>query len=1242
MYPMEPRTITKTSLTRFLFAASLLSLLASPLLAVVPAQSKGEFEALTRHFPELAQGRQVAPFATVAPRLPQRARWQAATTAGGTLYFDVHSGEAALVKELPQPWIPGAGNTLTRADVAAVLGRPVTEIDEAILTDLGARFLTANGARLNVPISELAPRPPRRVGEQLWVVTYEHRPGGVLVATSRLTLVIGHGNLILWGSEGLAPMTAPPAAGITSAEARATVERYVGWDAGRDRLVSAPRRLYLLVATGAGALDPGVAGRRHHAVWELMLERRGELGTWLVHVDAHSGEILTFADANRYAWVRGGVAPRTWNDREESRPLPWVDLGDGSFSSFEGLYAASAGRATASLDGALVTLRDHCGTPGSPRVDGQAAGHVDFGSGPPNAAGDADCRTNGVGLNGGEHNTHTARDAYYHISRIKEKGRRWLPEVPWLAAPHEVRVNLVDPTLANEGVCSAFWSPFGYNGFFREGPFNPEVRCFNTGEIAAILVHEAGHGLDYNDAQGPADRGTGEAYADVHALLEEHTSCLGEGFLDQNCGGFGLPCAACTGARDVDYRQHTDEEGTPWTEPFTPANFTGVFCPDDAFFPAGPCGKQVHCESLPATGAIWDLVNHALTERYDLATSWWIVERDWYLAMQIATSMFNCNLSTFASDGCAATSWFQAMLAADDDDGDLTNGTPHAGELYAAFADHAIACGTTEDAANRSSGSCPTLAAPSLTAVATTGGIELSWPAVPGAAGYSLLRNHGSCERGYLLHATLEPEVDGFFDAEVADHQPYSYRLVALGGEGGPHGSACNSPLSPCAKAEIHACPETIAAAPRLTSSEERKVEVHWAADGGCGGFNVYRQRGGCDSGEGFVPVATAAAGSSYVDEGVSGGLRWGYRIAPLDPTGSFEAGHSPCAEIVPRGACSEPPRFTPQLRAVDAMGFNCSVDLAWEAAEAVCPDQPLVYNLYRDTDDDFTPSPETLVASGLTTTSYQDVGMVPGAPYTYRVRAEALSGLGGGPAEGVEDANDERVSVLPSGPFGILLADDLEAGSGNWIIAAGPADTGTTTPWVLTTTDSQSPPTSFFVDNESHVKDQVIRTTEAFFIPAGTILRFWHRFHLELGHDGGVLEYSTDNDVTWWDILAADAPADGSGGNPTVPANEERFVSGGYNFGLSACCNTPLPERLAWSSDSEGWHQVVVDLADFVGREVRFRWRLGNDFSREEEGWWVDDIELLRANTCQPGNGLIFFDGFEAGTTFNWSAAFP
>lgn len=1131
--------------------------------------------------------------------------------AGTELYRDVATGEIALAKGPPVPLVPAGTRDAAAVEAAA------------------AAFLETHRELLTVPLAELRARGTRRAGT-LWVITWEHAPEGVVVEGSRLTLVVGHGNLILWGSEGITPLAEnvlrTPAIGPELA--RIALEHHVKWNAAIDGLLREPRLLYLPEAVARGGLG-------HRLVWELEMERRGERGSWRAHVDARTGELLSFADANRYAWVRAGIYPVTWTDQEESRPLPFVTLSDGRVSTLEGqLPEVPTSAATASLEGLLVTITNQCegpGEPGAAIIDASPRGDFDFGLGPTNP-GDADCATNAIGLSQGLHNTHAARTAYDHATRIKDKSQRWLPDISWLGSPHEVQVNL-------DSQCNAFWNgTLGINGFYRQG-FLGEVECFNTGENGAIVIHEVGHGLDQHDAQGLADRGTGEAYADVHALLELRDSCLGRGFLDRNCGGFGLPCNDCTGARELDYAKHRTTTGEPWTQPLTPANFTGVFCPNDLIIPAGPCGKQVHCEASPMTGAIWDLAVRQLSQDVDLPTAWAIVERDWYLGMQAATSMFSCDPATFASNGCAATSWFHALLAADDDDGDLTNGTPHAARIFAALDAHAVACGTASDPANQSTSSCPVLAAPVATATPGAGWIDLAWTAVPGAAGYTVLRNHGDCSRGSIQLATLGAGTTTYRDAAIADHQTYAYRVVALAGPSGLAENPCFSALSNCTRAGVFSCPATLAAAPALSLPGANQVAIGWNTTGSCAGFSVYRKLGGCEAPGVFAPLAQGIAGPGFLDTTVSGRLTYGYRLAALDPTGQFETALSPCAEIVPSGICHEIPSFEPALAAADAHATGCAVELDWQSGSTVCPEQPVVYNLYRGSDPEASFESFELIASGLATPGYRDVGLEAG-PAVYVVRAEGLNGAGPGPNGGIEDANEERVVIAPTGPHFGLFRDDVEDSVIRLEILPGPGDGPGTTPWGRVNVDFQSPTISFFVESQIQVKDEVLATTVPVTIPEDALLRFWHRFDTESFFDGGVLEYTLDGE-RWVDVLSADNEAFPHA-EPSVEADEDRIIENGYTSSLSTCCLNPLPGRLAWTGMSAGWQRVTVDLAGFAGETVRFRWRFGCDGSRARVGWWVDDVEIVQRTSCTGGSTAIFNDGFEAGTIGAWSVNLP
>ena len=91
----------------------------------------------------------------------------------------------------------------------------------------------------------------------------------------------------------------------------------------------------------------------------------------------------------------------------------------------------------------------------------------------------------------------------------------------------------------------------------------------------------------------------------------------------------------------------------------------------------------------------------------------------------------------------------------------------------------------------------------------------------------------------------------------------------------------------------------------------------------------------------------------------------------------------------------------------------------------------------------------------------------------------------------------------------------------------------------------SQSPSTSWFASGPA-AKNTDNLTSEAISIPAGAQrvkLSFWHKYNLNSGNDGGVLEFSLDNAATWFSV--------------TNTGTAEAITTGGYNVTMSNPSNT-------------------------------------------------------------------------------------
>ncbi len=366
--------------------------------------------------------------------------------------------------------------------------------------------------------------------------------------------------------------------------------------------------------------------------------------------------------------------------------------------------------------------------------------------------------------------TSAARTSYYHLNRAFEHARFYDPGNTWLNSQVTVNVNAT-------GTCNAFW--IGDITMYGSGN-----GCSNTGEGRGVLVHEWGHGYDQNDGGG-VDQ-PGEGYADIVATFANRDSCMSRGWYNdgRTCGGYGDTCLTCTGIRDVDWAKRQNNT------PITASGFVMNNCPGGGQG-WSPCGQEPHCEGMLVGEIIFDLATRDLPAAgLDQDSAWQLAERLFYETRPgsggVAYSCLRGN-----ANSCGSFTWFQKMRVADDDDGDLTNGTPHAAAIFAAFGRHALACGSASDATHQSTSSCPTLTAPSLTVVEGVSDTELNWSAVSGADEYRVYRGDLGCDRQQIPIAVVTGT--SYTDLTADQELPRAYRIEAFGAN-----PACTSPVSNC------------------------------------------------------------------------------------------------------------------------------------------------------------------------------------------------------------------------------------------------------------------------------------------------------------------------------------------------------------------------------------------------------------------------------------------------------------
>lgn len=185
--------------------------------------------------------------------------------------------------------------------------------------------------------------------------------------------------------------------------------------------------------------------------------------------------------------------------------------------------------------------------------------------------------------------------------------------------------------------------------------------------------------------------------------------------------------------------------------------------------------------------------------------------------------------------------------------------------------------------------------------------------------------------------------------------------------------------------------------------------------------------------------------------------------------------------------------------------------------------------------------------------------------------------------------------------------------------------DSGSAIVWATTNSSSSSSPNAAFANDPAGVNLSSLISPEIEIASSAAQLIFKNSYQTENSFDGMVLEYTTDGGSTWQDIL--------NGGGT--------FVSGGYNGNLNTCCGNPLPGRQAWTGNSGGFVDTVVNLsASFDGQTVQFRWRMGSDNIVSSTGVWIDDIQVVGIFSPEPTTtqiaGLASGAIFPVGTTTN------
>jgi hypothetical protein len=159
---------------------------------------------------------------------------------------------------------------------------------------------------------------------------------------------------------------------------------------------------------------------------------------------------------------------------------------------------------------------------------------------------------------------------------------------------------------------------------------------------------------------------------------------------------------------------------------------------------------------------------------------------------------------------------------------------------------------------------------------------------------------------------------------------------------------------------------------------------------------------------------------------------------------------------------------------------------------------------------------------------------------------------------------------------------------------------------WVTSTTDPDTAPNDAFVIAPSFVSDRRLDSVGLSVISPSATVAFRNNYNLESSgsgeyFDGAVLEISSPNINGG---AFTDVTDSAVGGN---------LLFGGYDGRISTDFLNPLAGRYAWSGNSGGYINTLVNLGPNVnGQTIRLRFRMGSDFvGRISGGWRIDTISF-------------------------------
>ena len=210
----------------------------------------------------------------------------------------------------------------------------------------------------------------------------------------------------------------------------------------------------------------------------------------------------------------------------------------------------------------------------------------------------------------------------------------------------------------------------------------------------------------------------------------------------------------------------------------------------------------------------------------------------------------------------------------------------------------------------------------------------------------------------------------------------------------------------------------TVPGMPSGTGTSSSTISVTWGAStagSSCTvSYNLYRS-----ATSGFTPgstnqIASGLTSASYADTGLATATTYYYVVEAADGDGSSAASAQGSGTTTGTGTCGAVPA-APTGLAATAMSSS-AISLTWGAVTPPANCTISSYTVYGGT----TQNPTTVIASGVTGTSYTNTGLAASTTYYYVVKAVDADGTSAASTQAQATTGAASCTAIPSAPTGL------------------------------------------------------------------------------------------------------------------------------------------------------------------------------------------------------------------------------